>query len=86
MTLAKLTDRSQLPLSTTHRHSQSYELLLRKYMDTNQHTPSFLCPELCQWVIQCDSDQVDTSTNVTRTLRDTHVRACSHTSLPETRT
>ena len=49
-------------------------------------TPSFLYPELCLLVIQCDSDQVDTSTNVTHTLKNTHVHVFSHTSLPETRT
>lgn len=66
-----------------HKRCQSHKLLMRKYMDTNPHTSSFLCPELCLWVIQSDSDQVDTSTDVTRTLKDTHVHACSQTSLPE---
>lgn len=42
--------------------------------------PPPLCPEICLLKIQCDNDQVDTSTNVTYTLTDTHVRACSHIS------
>lgn len=66
-----------------NKRCQSHKLLMHEYMDTNPHTSPFFCPELWLWVIQCDSDQVDTSTDVTLALKDTHVHACSHTSLPE---
>lgn len=45
----------------------------------------FLREELCLCVIRCDSDQVDTSTNVSPTLKDAHVHVCSHTSPVETK-